>query len=335
METRHPDNGRFRHLRFSPDGRYVLAADDGSVAVISTSPFALLRCVSAQNVRFCGFRNGSAEIWYLIDEEYIGMAHQVRLHPRGRMLIERWSILTGGKIGSLPMPACDRGSDAVSPDGGTYVCVSRDGTLRAYDADNSEVLFEKTNFGKQLYAFIGDSLDTVEVGERGAARFTFSQDGRYLIAQPAAARGNALAWDRLERRPIELHGELRGRHKSTFIDPAKVLIAKVEGSKPVAAKLVTFPEGDLLERPLLPPGPVYSLSDPGFALVKPFGRRTTYLDTRQRAAAVELKTGRVIISETPVLDVLGSLYIAELTNGDLGLYEIGKGLKATVRVREQ
>jgi hypothetical protein len=53
----------------------------------------------------------------------------------------------------------------------------------------------------------------------------------------------------------------------------------------------------------------------------------------KRAAAAELSTGDVIISETPALDVFGRYYAAEHERGVLGLYEIGKGLKATAAIK--
>lgn len=54
-----------------------------------------------------------------------------------------------------------------------------------------------------------------------------------------------------------------------------------------------------------------------------------------RAAAAELTTGLVIISETPALDVFGRLYVAEFAKGEVGLYEIGKGLRAAVVVHSK
>jgi hypothetical protein len=54
-----------------------------------------------------------------------------------------------------------------------------------------------------------------------------------------------------------------------------------------------------------------------------------------RSAAAELSTGLVIISETPALDVLGRFYVAQPAEGEVGLYEIGKGLQATVVVHQK
>jgi hypothetical protein len=57
------------------------------------------------------------------------------------------------------------------------------------------------------------------------------------------------------------------------------------------------------------------------------------LESPRRAAAVEFSTGQVITSETPALDVFGKYYVAERTNGEIGLYERGTGLKASISLQ--
>ena len=49
-----------------------------------------------------------------------------------------------------------------------------------------------------------------------------------------------------------------------------------------------------------------------------------------RAAAAEIGTGQVITSETPALDVFRDHYIAEPRPGEVGFYERGKGLQASI-----
>src|SRR5258708_6350114 len=60
-----PQNGRFRELRFSPDGRYVLAQDDSGIAVLSVQPFTVLFHHSAENVLSAGFTPDSQQVWFV------------------------------------------------------------------------------------------------------------------------------------------------------------------------------------------------------------------------------------------------------------------------------
>jgi len=50
-----------------------------------------------------------------------------------------------------------------------------------------------------------------------------------------------------------------------------------------------------------------------------------------RTAAFHLRTGEiVVVSETSAFDVFGRRYVAARRNGEIGLYEFGKGVVATV-----
>ena len=77
---------------------------------------------------------------------------------------------------------------------------------------------------------------------------------------------------------------------------------------------------------------MFRAADPRFILIRPFGHFTHENDPNTRAAAVELSTGRVTISETPALDAFGHYYVAEHLTGEVGLYETGKGLRAAVAI---
>jgi hypothetical protein len=99
---------------------------------------------------------------------------------------------------------------------------------------------------------------------------------------------------------------------------------------------MAFPSGKALSKLTIPPGPLFQAADPGFILIRPFGKHAFLRDPNAgRAAAMELSSGDVIINETPALDVLGRYYVAEPSPGTVGLYERGKGLQATVVLHEK
>jgi hypothetical protein len=94
--------------------------------------------------------------------------------------------------------------------------------------------------------------------------------------------------------------------------------------KTVTGSLVSFPSGEILAKPKIPPGPLFRAADPGFVIVRPCGKAA--------ACAVEYTSGEMIMSETPALDVLGRYYVAEEASGEVGLYERGKGIQDAVVV---
>jgi hypothetical protein len=64
-------------------------------------------------------------------------------------------------------------------------------------------------------------------------------------------------------------------------------------------------------------------ANPNFLIMRPFTKDLG-------AVAVEFRTGYAITSKTSGLDVFEQSYVAERADGNIGLYERGKGLKAVV-----
>jgi hypothetical protein len=90
-----------------------------------------------------------------------------------------------------------------------------------------------------------------------------------------------------------------------------------------------------LSKPKVPVGPFYQTTNPGFVLFRPFGRYAFNTHQSTRSAVAELSTGLVIISDG-ALDVFGRNYVAERVIGkEVGLYEIGKGLQASVALHQK
>jgi hypothetical protein len=113
---------------------------------------------------------------------------------------------------------------------------------------------------------------------------------------------------------VKLTGPLKqlNHHGSVFLTPDRIFLS-----------------GQLLSEPKVPSGIFSRATDPGFVVMRHFGSSLPGRSSPNRSAAVELETGQAIISETPGLDVCGRFYVAEREHGEVGLYEIGKGLKAS------
>ena len=127
---------------------------------------------------------------------------------------------------------------------------------------------------------------------------------------------------------------LAGGARFAVLAPDRILTSTYSDFRPfVTTKLVTFPSGKLVSKPKLPRGPIYRAADPNFVIVRPFAGYTREdLYNPKRSAAVEIRTGQVIVCDSPALDVFGQYYAAERTDGELGLYQRGKGLQATVTI---
>ncbi len=328
-----------RLLRFSPDGHYILAQDESAVMVLTAQPLAILFRAPAENAGAAWFTPDSQQLVFVTSATSANSQRIVLVGPPAH--VERWDIANHARMQSteVRLPPCD--TEALSPDGCALACVDFGGTLRLIDIRRGETILEVKQLGRQLVS--GDLLHPRSYsvgGDPGAADIDFSPDGRFVIAAPegAKAEGSPVAFDLQERQRVKLKGGMRKlllSQEFAFVSPQQVLIAQlVVGPPTVTAALVAFPAGKVLLKPRIPAGGrLLRAADPGFVLIHPFGLGAYYDPQAKRTAAVEYKTGEVIISETPALDVFGTHYVAQLPSGEIGLYERGKpAVAATVRL---
>jgi hypothetical protein len=327
-----------RLLRFSPDGHYILAQDESAVMVLTAQPLAILFRAPAENAGAAWFTPDSQQLVFVTSATSANSQRIVLVGPPAH--VERWDIANHARMQSteVRLPPCD--TEVLSPDGRALACVDFGGTLRLIDIRRGETILEVKQFGRQKVS--GDLLHPRGYsvwGDPGAADIDFSPDGRFVIAAPDGMKsdGSAVGFDLRQRKPIKLTGSLRDlpRRVWAFIAPERVLLAELDLEDPtVTAALVAFPSGKVLLKSKIPAGGVLSpATDPGFVLIHPFGLYAFYDPQAKRTAAVEYRTGEVIISETPALDVFGNHYVAQLPSGEIGLYERGKlAPAATVRL---
>ena len=333
-----PPGRRIRELHFSPDGRLLLAQDDAGLTVLTVQRFSVLFRVPAVNITFSGFTPDSRQVLFLTFREWVPAAPVVFAGPTAHL--ERWSVADRARVESIEIPWTACGSWGLSPDGRVLACLDSDGNLSFVDVATSATIFRKKNFNDYV-DLIDNSGRSYRIGDLGWAAIDFSPDGHLVVASPLGALGSAAAWDLQQKRPLSLPFRLKIRIEAgrafALIASDRLLISHPYLThRTVTATLVAFPSGKVLSKPKLPPGPIYRAADPDFVIVRPFAGSTREdLYNPKRSAAVEIGTGQVIVCDSPALDVFGHYYAAERTNGELGLYERGKGLQATVAIAEK
>ncbi len=317
-------------LHFSPDGRYVLAQDESSVTVLTVQPFEVLFRIPAENALRAQFTADSQQI--VLIASATRTTSQRILIVRSPPRVERWSVANQARVESteLRLPPCD--TQALSPDGRFLACVDFGGTLHLVDVGSGQTIFQKERFGKKF--LVGD-LNTLEnpqreEGDPGAAAIDFSPGGRYVVAAPEGpkADGSPVGFDLEQRKPIKLERKLKDLEHLVFVfaGPTRLVTADLDLLHPaVKATVIAWPSGKVLLKTKIPGGGfLFQATDPGFILVRPFGQGAFFDPQAKRSAATELRTGKVIISETPALDVLGNHYVTQLTDGRVALYERGR-----------
>ncbi|MGB9455701.1 MAG: WD40 repeat domain-containing protein [Bryobacteraceae bacterium] len=335
-----PPGRRIRELHFSPDGRLLLAQDDSGLTVLTVQPFSVLFRVPADNVTFSGFTPDSRQVLCVTFRIWVTAPPAIVAGPSAHL--ERWSVADRTRVESIEIPWTDCGSWGLSPDGRVLACLDSNGTLSFVDVASSATIFKKKNFND--FVVIRDQFGNDNcTGDLRSAEIDFSPDGRFVLVLPVDASGSAFAWDLRQRKAVGLTVRLKIRLADmlqfAFIAPDRLLISRTTFvSRTVTATLAAFPSGKVLSKPVLPQGPIYRAADPNFVIVRPFAVASPsdfYSNSPKRSAAVEIRTGQVIVCNSPALDVFGQYYAAERTDGELGLYERGKGLQATVMIADK
>ncbi len=316
--------GALRHLRFSANGQYVLAQDSSRVTVLRVEPFAILFTVLAENATLAEFSPDSREVLFV--------SSVTRMEP-GRLLlsnsvphVERWSVAERKRVEFTEIHSQPCGTLKLSPNGRILACVDFAGALRLFDTASGETILVKKDLCRPYeywFPFRGDGPVPRPhlFGDLGDAGIEFSSDGRFVLAVRGLADGSPFGWDSVKRKPARLSGALRQQYAKgefVFVGSDQILIRPIrrihDGFK--SCSLASFPSGRTLLRPSLPAdGMMYRAADPGFIINRPLWQFAV--------AAIEYRTGQMITSETPALDVFGRHYVAERADGAVGLYERG------------
>lgn len=297
-----PLESEITNVRFSPDGKYVLAQDDFSVYVLSRNPLKPMFRIPVDNAEPATFTPDSQSVLIWTSE----------LH------VEKWSVASGQRSDwndvVVPQPCIQTD---VSPDGSVAACIQSDANLYTlhlglslFDVATGTSIITKPHFhdvnllspSSFLVAFLG------LYGEYMA----FSPDGRYFALSNAS---DAFAWDLKSRTPVRLSSSVRDVMSGgfTFAGPNVVVGINLRNLKKSGS--VQFPSG--------PAGiaiPLHgqTLSAPAHGegiLTRTMGDNTVSL--------IDLKTGKSLLaSQISALDVYDHSYARARPDGSVGIFDL-------------
>jgi WD40 repeat protein len=228
-------------VRFSPDGKYVLTQDDGSIAVFSLDAQKVLFRIDAPDVNAAWFTPDSSSVVF----------------NDSKLRVERWSVATGQRTDVKEVVVYDGCTQSqLTPDGKTLVCLNtllEDGdprvNLSLIDVDTGKSYFEKQKFLQS-----SDFPMTYELERFFVAAFTggdvanvkIDPGDRYLMV---TAGSRAFAFDFEQRQPITLEGKLKSldQARTAFVGPDKMFVTEPSVSKGLfKAHIVSFPDGKVV-----------------------------------------------------------------------------------------
>jgi Zn-dependent protease with chaperone function/WD40 repeat protein len=292
-------------LRFSRDGKYILAQDESSIFVLSRNPFKELFRLDSERAMPADFTPDSKEIAF----------YTPNLH------VELWNIVEQKLVSAHEVVTQENCLQTLlSPDGRTLICIAYpaaeiDLKVLLIDIETGNVVYEKKNWFHPNFNFeFSVFLHRLENDTSGVLTSAFSADGNTLLLGPGADR---LAFDLRTRTPIKISGALTSYDfpvSYCFQGNEKVLA--VHASQTAQSGVFSFPDGRRLQ---------------SLKLGLPFMNATTgaeYVITSTSSEAavgvVDVNAAKyVFASKTPAVDIIGDSFVNENLDGSLYLGKLG------------
>ncbi len=292
------------YVRFSPDGKYILAQETDQIHILRREPFAYLFHIDALN---------AIEPQFTPDSRSVAFANP-DLH------VEVWDLATQKRVRADDVLERRCPQFKLSPDANTLACADPTGALSLIDLRSNIQIFKKGGVGKDALA--------------GPVHLGFSPDAHYLLALTLK---EVVGFDLLSGKTIPLRNLRRewlaGRFAFLGLDRVIGFVAStgLAGSisyEEMTPTLFAFPSGELLDT--LPVGFAAlraSAEAPArgdYVILRPFDKYAV--------AVLDLKSKQgVLVSDKAALDVYDDVYVRPRLDGDLGLFDIKtRQLKSSV-----
>ncbi len=288
------------YIHFSPDGKYILAQDEGGIHVLTREPLALLFYIPAVDAQHASFSPDSRSVVF---------------HNRA-LRVESWSIADQKQTSvhelTVVRPCIQ---SALSPEGATVACLDSDLQLSLIDVASGTRIatkkgfFEPTFFDFFLLLLAGESPGSVQIVSMG-----FSPDGHYFLA---GSRTSHFSFDVTSRREMSLPGSIKDILRYTFAFVGQDRIVGVNESDPNKSPLLRFPSGDRIDQYRL--SNTIHLDSAGhgdYVLVHPLKEYpigVLDLKNKQVPAAIKQST----------LDVYDEIVLRERINGEISVEKLG------------
>lgn len=299
-----PLESEISNMKFSPDGKYLLAQDDFNVYVLTHIPLKPVFRIPTNDAGPADFTPDSQSI----------LISTPALH------IEKWDIASEKRTGVYevvtPNPCFQT---KVSPDGSLVACIRPkfDGQLSfdlsLLESASATQVLDKANLYAASYSDLYELvLFILQRQSREFFHMEFSPDGRYF----AISRGTAaLAWDLKSRQPLKIHGDVKELMSGGFVFLGSDRIVGINRHNVKASGVAGFPSGPVEAKVPLGDLQLYAPGHGDVVIVRPAGDFA--------AGVVDLKTGKGALgSQMSALDVYDNVFSRPEQDGSIGIHDL-------------
>ncbi len=293
-----------QRLRFSPDGKYLMAQDESSVFVLQRDPLKFLFRFDAEGAYPAEWGPDSTKIVF----------HTWKLH------VEEWNVAQQKLQSAHELVVKDGCLQTVlSPDGRTLACVSTGeldtlyGTIGLHlsliDVESGQVVLLKKNFFntnafnmwiwelRREAGFSGDPLCSA-----------MSQDGNYLVLGVGSQK-SAVDWR--TRTLVKLSGEFARQSSNWFVFDEQGIVGE-DSFTPKDSGVFSFPDGRRLSKTTLAFDVLRGVSKGNRVYVRGGEHNNIFVLDMETMTAREL-------SNVQMLDAWQSSIAVETPDGSVGL----------------
>lgn len=291
-----PLRNDFERLKFSSDGRYLLAQDFGSVYVLSRSPLRWLFTIPAPDAHAAQFSPDSKSVVFEDPD----------------LRVEVWSVASGKRtsVEDVTAPSgCSK--SVVAPDGSILACIGTGGNLDLIDVATSRIFLTKKGFSERPVTVAGVPLHLLTV----TPSLQFSPDGRYFLATLGT---NRFAFDVAARREVRLRGALSSyRNFAVDFVNSQTVVASQEFPQVTVLRLVSFPAGKILSG-ITMRGVLQGVATNGeYAIVRSFRQPS-------EIALLDMKKSKIALTDSlPAVDAYGDFAASQMVDGEIAIYRLG------------
>jgi hypothetical protein len=287
-------------LRFTPDGKYLLAQDNATIYVMTREPFAVKFMIPAEEAFPAKFTGDSRYLSFYTPE----------------LRAEVWELATANRIAAYDLHStygCEQ--TALTTDAKTLACIDAKQDLVIIDSATQDRIFEKKRIRSGEVDFTNGIKFEIEY-----VNMAFSPNGKYLLV---AGKYGTIAVDVANRKEIPLASGVKGVLKKafTFLDDGRIL-GLAGGSN---ASVVTFPDGNLLQSVELGASIPSTVTKGDYILMRPI--------KDYEVGVLDLKSGQIVrANKRAAMDIWGDMAVSELGTGEVALFGVSTTPMARVKL---
>ena len=301
-----PLQGELHRIRFSPDGKYLMAQDNASIFVLSHDSMTSLFRIDARGA---------------YPAQFSGDSQSIVFYTKG-LRVETWNVASRERTVVREITLPDRGTcmlSELSPDGRFLACLEDSLTLTVFDTQESSVVFEKKDFCvprnfAQLFSLLmwRFGIDT----HYRPASMHFSPDGKYFVASTRSGSSEAIEMDHYSK--IALPGSVKKLLAIDFAFLGPDRLVGVNAERPDDSAVVRFPGGERLNRLLLGDQTIESVTSKEYLLLQPVKNHV--------AGILDIKANKILaVSDNTALDIYRDTLAGETGDGKVGLDALDSG----------